>query len=47
METNAAWEHIDHRASRDRDQKIYRKLGFIFVDAAPDMKQQLLAGEGQ
>ena len=31
----------------DRDQKIYRKPGFMFGDAAPDMDQQMLAGEGQ
>jgi len=30
----------------DLDRKIYRKLGFMFGDAAPDTDQQLLAGEG-
>jgi len=31
----------------DSDRKIYRKLNFMFGDAAPVMDQQLLAGEGQ
>ena len=31
----------------DRDRKIYRKPGFMFMDAASDTKQQLLAREGQ
>jgi len=31
----------------DRDQKIYRKSGFMFGDATPDTDHQLLAGEGQ
>ena len=31
----------------DRDQKIYRKLDFMFRDAAPDTEQQLLVREGQ
>jgi len=29
----------------DCDRKIYQKPGFMFGDAAPDMDQQLLAGE--
>ena len=30
----------------DCDQKIYRKPGFMFGDAAPDTDHQLLAGKG-
>ena len=31
----------------DRDEKIYQRPDFMFEDVAPDMEQQLLAGEGQ
>jgi len=31
----------------DCDQKIYRKPGFMFGDAAPDTDHQLLAEKGQ
>ena len=31
----------------DSDRRIYRKLSFMFGDAAPDNYHQLLAGEGQ
>jgi len=31
----------------DCDRKTYRKPGFMFGDAAPEIDHQLLAGEGQ
>ena len=31
----------------DSDRRIYRKLSFMFGDAAPDNDHRLLAGEGQ
>jgi len=39
-------EYLTTAPLEDHDQKIYRKPGFMFGDAAPDADHQLLVGEG-